>query len=412
MGVTETASQVLEFLEFVEQQPAGSLGRLLARILLKSRLITGAEAGSIFIVRRKGRQRWLEAAHMQNDRLRVPKAGFTVPVNPRSIAGYVAQSGETVRLDDVYEIPSDRPYSFDPRNEVAGYRTVSMLCFAIRNYRDDVLGVVQLINRRGGDGPIPFDPAQARLVAPIARAIATHIERADMLEHIRDRNATLRQRNRELAAQRAQVLALQAETWDAFMLSINLLARAAEIHDEETGNHIVRVNEYSYFLARELGMPAEYCDEIRYSAQLHDVGKMSVNTAVLTKKGPLNADERAEMDRHPEYGYRILTASPRLTMAAEIAYGHHEKWDGSGYPRRLAGETIPLSARIVALADVYDALRSERPYKPAFSREKTLAILLEGDERIEPHRHFDPGLLAIVARRHDGLDDIYDRLKG
>jgi HD-GYP domain-containing protein (c-di-GMP phosphodiesterase class II) len=404
--------QVLDFLEFVEGQPRQTVRQLLDKVLLKSRLLTGAEAGTVFIMRSQGGGRWLEPASLQNDRLRVVARNFVVPVSGDSIAGYVASTGQVVRVDDVYALPPDAPYRFNPGNERSGYRTVSMMCFALKNYQDEVIGVVQLINRRnGGPAPVPFDAEQAQLVSPIAQVLATHVERADMLERIRDRNAKLRLRNRELAEQRSQVVALQAETEAAFMLSINLLAHAAEIHDEETGNHIVRVNEYSYFLASELGEPAEFCDELRYSAQLHDVGKMSVDSAVLKKRGGLTPEEREEMNRHPVYGHRILERSPRLRMAADIALNHHEKWDGTGYPRQVAGPDIPLAARIVALADVYDALRSERPYKPAFSHAKAVEIITRGDERIRPEEHFDPALRQLFAARHDGMDAIWVRLK-
>lgn len=409
----KASEQVLEFLEFVESQPHLTVRQLLDKILLKSRLMTNAEAGTVFIVRSKGRQHWLEPASIQNDCVKVRANNFVVPVTPATIAGYVADTGETVLIDDAYNIPDSKSYSFNPDNEAAGYRTVSMMCFALKNYQDKVIGVVQLINRqtRGRKSVVPFADAQARLISPISRALATHIERADMLEQIRTRNTKLRHQNKELSVQRAQVAALQAETEEAFMLSINLLARAAEIHDEETGNHIIRVNEYSYFLAKELGMPKSYCDEIRYAAQLHDVGKMSVNSAVLKKQGRLDDEERAEMDRHPLYGHQILVQSPRLQLAAEIALNHHEKWDGSGYPHGIGGEEIPVSARIVAMADIYDALRSERPYKPAFSHAKSCAIITKGDDRIDPRGHFDPQLLEIFGRRHDGMADIYQRLK-
>ncbi len=407
------SDQVLEFLEFVEGQPRQSVHQLLDKILLKSRLMTGAEAGTVFIARRGGKRAWLEPVSIQNDAIRVRSRDFVVPITRTTIAGYVADSGEVVRIDDVYKIDPSLPYSFNPEFEADGYRTRSMLCFALTNYQNQVIGVVQLINRRNDrTGKLtPFTKAQTQLVLPIARAIATHIERADMVEQIRARNVKLRQRNQELAAQRAKVVALQAETEDAFMLSINLLALAAEIHDEETGNHIIRVNEYSYFLATRLNMQKGFCDEIRYAAQLHDVGKMSVNTAVLTKKGRLNDEERAEMDRHPVYGFKILEPSHRLQLAAEIALNHHEKWDGSGYPNGSAGEDIPVSARIVAMADIYDALRSERPYKPAFSHKKSVEIMLKGDDRIDPHGHFDPKLMDILQEHHVGMDDIYERLK-
>ncbi|MDP6345977.1 MAG: HD domain-containing phosphohydrolase [Alphaproteobacteria bacterium] len=405
------SNQALEFLEFVEMQPRQSVRQLMDKVLLKSRLMTDAEAGSIFIVRHKGQQRWLEPISLQNDAVRIKGRDFIVPITTSTIAGFVASSGEVVRIDDVYEIPPDRPYSFTA--EIVNYRTVSMLCFPLKNYQEQVIGVVQLINRRlrSRKTPVPFKDQQVKLVTPIARVLATHIERADMLEDIRRKNVKLRQRYRELAAQRAQVIALQAETEQAFMLSIELLARASEIHDEGTGNHIVRVNEYSYFLARELGMAKTYCDEIRYSAQLHDVGKMSVDVAVLKKKGGFDAADRAEMDKHPMYGYQILEAAPRLKMAAEIALYHHEQWDGSGYPMGVAGEDIPVSARIVAIADIYDALRSERPYKPAFSHQKTIRIMLKGDDRIDPRSHFDPALIDLLAGRHEGMNEIHRRLK-
>jgi HD-GYP domain-containing protein (c-di-GMP phosphodiesterase class II) len=403
--------QVLEFLEFVDSQPRQTVRQMLDKILLKSRLMTGAEAGTVFIVRSQGGRRWLEPASLQNDRVRVVARDFIVPITSESIAGYVASTGELVRIDDVYELPAEVPFRFNPANERPGYRSVSMMCFPLKNYQDEVIGVVQLINRLGPAGPIPFDAGQAQLVTAIARVLATHIERADMLEGIREANAKLRTRNRELAEQRKQVVALQAETEEAFMLSITLLARAAEIHDEETGNHIVRVNEYSYFLARELGQPREFCEEIRYSAQLHDVGKMSVDSAVLKKRGGLTPEERDEMNRHALYGYQILEQSPRLRMAAEIALNHHEKWDGSGYPRRVASEQIPLSARIVAMADIYDALRSERPYKPAFSHAKAFDIITRGDDRIRPEGHFDPALRELFAKRHEGMEEIWSRLK-
>ena len=406
-------NQTLEFLEFVEQQSRQSVRQLMDKVLLKSRMMTDAEAGTIFIVRKKGQQRWLQPISLQNDAVQIGGSDFIVPITTKSIAGYVAASGEVVRIDDVYKISSKKSYSFNPENERAHYHTKSVLCFPLKNYQDQVIGVVQLINRRapGEEEPVSFENEHIQLVTPIASVLATHIERADMLENIRQKNVRLRQRNQELGEQRAQVIALQAETEEAFLLSIQLLARASEIHDEGTGNHIVRVNEYSYFLANELGMPRAFCDEIRYSAQLHDVGKMSVDVAVLKKKGRLNKKERAEMDKHPLYGHQILDAAPRLSMAAEIALYHHEMWQGGGYPLGVAEEDIPLSARIVAVADIYDALRSERPYKPAFGHKKAIDIMLKGDDRINPAAQFDPKLLTLLQKQHRGMNEIYRRLK-
>ncbi|HEX7008261.1 MAG TPA: HD domain-containing phosphohydrolase, partial [Alphaproteobacteria bacterium] len=239
------------------------------------------------------------------------------------------------------------------------------------------------------------------------RLLGRELERALLVERLSTQNRKLRTRSRKLSEHRAQIAHLQTETEEAFQLSIGLLARAAEIHDEGTGNHIVRVNEYSYFLARLLDMPESFCAEIRYSAQLHDVGKMAVDSAVMKKRGHLTAQDREEMNRHTVYGHRILSASDRLHMAAEIALNHHEKWDGTGYPAGKKAEEIPIAARIVQLADVYDALRSARVYKSALNHAEACRILLKGDERIDPAGHFDPRLLALFAQHHRGMDRIW-----
>lgn len=396
----------VEFLDFLNAPVTTSASQLLAQILSRSRQVTGAEAGTIFMVRHQGRLRQLEATHFQNDRVPTPSAGLRIPINRRSIAGYVAVTGRTMRIADVYRLPRNRPYRFSPKADAElGYITRSILAFALKNGEGEVIGVVELINRRDaqGRGPLPFEQEQSRLIAPINHFVGGAIERWDLLDRVSAQNRELARRGRRIAS-------LQRSTEDAFQLSVRLLARAAELHDEDTGNHILRVNEYSYWLARAIRMPKEWCDEIRYSAALHDVGKMSVDAAVVKKRGKLEPEERAEMNRHPEYGWRILRDNPRLQMAAEIAHCHHERWDGSGYPRGLRGETIPLSARIVQIADVYDALRSPRPYKPGFSHETAVQIILEGDDRIVPARDFDPRLLGVFAANHKSFDRIWRRL--
>jgi len=192
--------------------------------------------------------------------------------------------------------------------------------------------------------------------------------------------------------------------------TIYFLARAAQIYDEGTGNHTRRVNEYSYFLAQTLGMDQAFCDEIHYSAQLHDLGKISVNPVVLGKAGPLSDTERQEMDNHTVYGHRILSQSPQLAMAAEIALNHHEKWDGTGYPNAAGGEDIPISARITQVADIYDALRTARSYKAAFDHEMARSIIISGDARIDSAGHFDPRLVEAFADTHADFDRIWREL--
>ena len=407
-------SVLLEFVEFISGGPQPAVDDLLHRVLVKSRKLTGAEAGSIFIVRERGRKKILEIASLQNDVVAVPQDLLKLPADADSFVGHVARTGERVRIDDVYKIPTDKPYRFNPDTDKAtGFRSRSILCFPLKNYAEEVIGVVQLINKRdrAGKGPLPFTSEDAALIQPINHIVGGAIDRALMIERIQEQNRRLTERSRTLQRQRKRIARLKDQTEDAFQISIRLLARAAELHDEDTGNHIVRVNEYAYMLAQKYGMPAEFCDEIRYSAQLHDVGKMSVDSAVLKKKGRLTPEERQEMDRHPKYGHQILLQSDRLKMAAEIALCHHEKWNGSGYPQGLKGEDIPLSARLVQLADIYDALRSPRPYKAGYSHEQAYRIIIEGDERIDPEAHFDPKLIELFKRCHKDMDRIWNQLQ-
>ena len=273
-----------------------------------------------------------------------------------------------------------------------------------------MIGVVQLINRMAEGGARPFLRAATDMVGVVSLLIGRAIERAEALEQIRERNKRLTERNRQLKAERTRVMDLSRQTEQALMMSVELLARAAEVHDAEVSNHIQRVNEYSYLMAQLAGMDAGFCTEIRWAAALHDVGKMSVDQGVLHKPGKLNEMEWVEMRAHAAYGWQILTGHPRLAMAREIAHCHHEMWEGGGYPRGLKGEEIPIAARIVALADVYDALRSTRPYKAGFSHDRAMEIMLHGDERMHPASHFDPALLALFAAHHEKFADLWTRM--
>lgn len=405
------------FLEFIEASPQADPRELQARVLLKCRRLTGAQSGFIATLHKRAASRVFRAAVIQSDRPgrseTMEAAGLVLPVDTSSIAGYVALTGKPVRIADVRNIPASRPYRFHVEGDRRlGFAAVSLLSFPLKNYAGEVIGVVQLVNRfdKTGKGPLPFTAAHSALITPINHFIGGAIERANLIQSLSERARALEQRNRVLALQRKQIAALKDQTEEAFQLSIRLLARAAELYDEDTGNHIVRVNEYSYTLAKQAGMPQPFCDEIHYSAQLHDIGKISIDHAILKKRGVLSAAERAEMNRHPEYGYKILLPSERLKMAADIARCHHEKWDGTGYPRGLKGKQIPISARLVQLADIYDALRSTRPYKPGYSHEQARHVILNGDERIDPRAQFDPALLELFAQCHGEMERIWARL--
>ncbi len=187
---------------------------------------------------------------------------------------------------------------------------------------------------------------------------------------------------------------------------IRRLSIASEVRDEETGAHIHRMSAYSTILADEVGLEPERVELIRVASPLHDVGKIGVPDQILRKPGKHTPEEFELMKQHTVFGYRTLrdTGFPLLDIAAVIAWTHHERWDGSGYPRGLQGEAIPIEGRIVAIADVYDALTTKRCYKPAFSVDKSLEIMREGRGR-----HFDPELLDGFFRRFDEVRAVQDR---
>jgi response regulator RpfG family c-di-GMP phosphodiesterase len=201
------------------------------------------------------------------------------------------------------------------------------------------------------------------------------------------------------------------ETEGAFEYTIDALARASEANDDDTGNHILRVGEYSAVLAAKLGMPDEFVRFIHIQAPMHDIGKIHVHPDILKKPGKLTTEEFEKNKLHTVYGAKILGDHPRLAMAHRIALGHHERWDGSGYPRGLKEGAIPVEARILTIADQYDALRNARVYKPAFDHKTAYSIITEGDGRTMPH-HFDPEVLTAFKDISSRFEEIYERFQG
>jgi len=234
----------------------------------------------------------------------------------------------------------------------------------------------------------PIDPDD--LVARVASALRLKQYHDELKQHNAVLEERVLQRSRELTQVRLEVI------WR--------LAKAAEFRDEETGNHVIRVASFSRVIGEKLGLDQEFVERLFVTAPLHDIGKIGISDSILLKPGKLTPDEWEIMKQHCVIGARILSdeskatqvlrlqrhglgtyQDPLLEMASAIALTHHEKWNGKGYPQGLAGEAIPIAARIVSLADVYDALTSYRPYKPAFSHEKALEILRDGIGS-----HFDP----------------------
>jgi putative two-component system response regulator len=175
--------------------------------------------------------------------------------------------------------------------------------------------------------------------------------------------------------------------------TIHRLAAAAELRDNETGKHIERVSRYCELIARRLGLPHDQCELLRIASPLHDIGKIAIPDHILRKPAPLSAEERRVVETHTGLGRSILAGSsePLLELGAEIAWTHHERFDGGGYPRRLVGDAIPLAGRIVAVADVFDALISDRVYRPALPVDEVVAAM-----RAEQGSHFDPNALEAL----------------
>jgi putative two-component system response regulator len=208
-----------------------------------------------------------------------------------------------------------------------------------------------------------------------------------------------------------QVKLRTAQLEESYRESLYLLTRAAEYRDETTGAHITRISDYCHSLAQVMGQSQEFQRKIFYASPMHDIGKIGIPDSILLKKAPLAPHEWAIMKTHTTVGADLLSEgrSEYLRMAAEIARSHHERWDGSGYPNGLAREEIPLPARMMALCDCYDALRSARPYKEAFSHERTIDILIKGDGRTKPE-HFDPDVLEAFISNAGIFSEIYHRL--
>ncbi|MEK6559627.1 MAG: HD domain-containing phosphohydrolase [Planctomycetota bacterium] len=183
------------------------------------------------------------------------------------------------------------------------------------------------------------------------------------------------------------------ELMDANLEALLMLARACEVRDDDTGNHVLRINHYSTALSKEMGLDDSFIKELGPSSILHDVGKIHVPDYVLKKHGPFTIEERTEMKKHPLYGDMILGKSAFFKMAKEITRWHHENWDGTGYPDGLKGAAIPISARIVRLADTFDALVTKRHYKQPWHEEMAYDMIVKRSDTF-----FDPKVIETFKQ--------------
>lgn len=230
---------------------------------------------------------------------------------------------------------------------------------------------------------------------------------------VRCRNLLSLRLHQKLVMNRAQtlenaVVEATKQILDREQETLFRLAKAGEYRDSDTGNHVLRMAKYSRLIAEGLGLTSERCQMIEIAAPMHDIGKIGIPDKILLKPGKLTQDEFSIMQNHPSIGHKMLhnSLSKFIALAADISLGHHEKFDGSGYPNGLAGKTIPIESRIVAVADVYDALTSVRPYKEAWTKEQALDYLTANKGA-----HFDPECVDAFLSQFGKVRLIQQQLK-
>jgi HD-GYP domain-containing protein (c-di-GMP phosphodiesterase class II) len=378
---------------------------LLERILTEARKITGADAGTIYIRRRDN----LVFSYAQNEtqRRKLPPghkliySTFVVKISKKSISGYVAATGETLNIPDVYKISRSSPFQFDSSyDKVSQYKTTSVLTVPLKTNRDEIVGVLQIINKQDSTGDfVAFDSEDEVVVKHFAGTASMALQRAQLT--------------------RALILRM---------------IQMAELRDpKETGPHVNRVASYATEIyerwATRRSMSAEKInqmrDVLRSAAMLHDVGKVGISDTILKKPGRLTPNERQLMQTHTYIGARLFVnkQSEFDEVASIAALTHHENWDGTGYPgkvdietgkplgrgrRRKAigmkGDEIPIYGRVVAIADVYDALLSKRAYKEAWDEAAVYAEIkkLSGVK-------FDPEIVDVFFGCTKLLKSIFKR---
>jgi len=301
-----------------------------------------------------------------------------------ALADCSRQMADLVLVD--YMMPGIDGHEFVRRmRAMPGGRTVPIVMItaaADRSVRQTALelGVTDFLTK-------PVDPSEMRV-------------RVTNLLDLRRNHLRLRDQNRWLAEEVRNATRAVLEREEELIVR---LAKAAEFRDPETGSHIVRMSHYSRLIATGLGLVGDLCDLIFKSAPMHDIGKLGTPDVILLKPGRLDDSEMEVMRQHPVIGHAILSGSSSqlIQLGAEIAITHHEKFDGSGYPYGIKGESIPISGRIVAVADVFDALTSRRPYKPAWEIERAKAFLIEN-----AGHHFDPRCVEVFLAAWEQILDI------
>ncbi len=331
-----------------------SLDTLLTIIAEEVRHILSADRCSVFLVDAYKGELWTKIAlGMEEKVLRIPVG--------QGIAGFVARTGSAVNIRDAYK---DTRFAQD-LDRITGYQTRTVLAVPLRGRDGKALGVFEVLNKAKGS----FTEEDEGLLRILATMAATFIENATLYDDLRR----------------------------SHLETIYRMALVAEYRDQEdTGRHLRRMSRFSGILAQGMGLSFLEAEDIRYAAPLHDVGKVAIPDSILRKPAKLTPDEWEEMKKHTIYGAKMLAnaESRLLRLAAKIAVGHHEFFDGTGYPYQLKGDAISLEARIVTVADVFDALSSKRVYKGEWTVDDAVAYIKE-----RSGKQFDPKVVAVLLEK-------------
>lgn len=333
---------------------------LLRVIAEETRIAIQADRCTVFLLDKEKNELWSKVAlGMDSKEIRFPA--------DKGLAGYVVKTGEPLNIPDAYNDPRFNP---DVDKET-GYKTETILCLPIKNNNKEIIGAFQVLNKKGG----VFTKVDEDLLVAIGGSASIALENAQLFE------------------QQKELYKEQKELFESF---INTLAASIDARDKITAGHSSRVKLYSMLLVDELGCDDKFKELVERAAILHDIGKIGIRDTVLQKEGKLTPEEYKHIQEHVQITHNILEKiymSDDFKMITEIACSHHEKYDGTGYYRHLKGEEIPYGGRILAVADVFDAITSRRHYRDKMPIQNVIDILLEGK-----NKHFDGNLVDVFLK--------------
>lgn len=347
-----------------------NLDNVLALMADMGKEIVVADRCTVWLLDSLKGQLWTKVAHGVSE-LRIPAGA--------GLAGHSIATGQPIFIDDAYTNETYREVLINgalKTDQHTGYRTKAMMAIPFRNNEGEIMGCYQAINKMTPSEV--FSDHDLRNLTLAASYSGKSIESAMLAEEIEETQKEI----------------------------IFTMGEIGESRSKETGNHVKRVAEYSFILAQALGISKSECELLKMASPMHDIGKVAIPDSVLKKPGKLTEEEYEVMKTHAEIGYNLLKNSKRniLKTAAIVAEQHHEKWNGQGYPRGLAGDEIHIFGRITGIADVFDALASDRVYKKAWELDRILNLFKE-----ERGHHFDPAVVDAFMVSLPKILDIRDR---